>query len=293
VADNDTEPRTCGSCGELRAIQRRARGGEPDLCRSCYDRKRRSGQVQPVHGQRERECGGCLRIRKISYLATDAHPDLCATCFRRLVRTGALPEHARVCGLCGQPGLIVQRATDGRPGVCGRCWKRAVGTCAVCGRQRPCSHAGTERAICEPCAAARRLRRCLDCDELRRVARRVEGAALCSRCWWRRHAGRIQCRVCGEVRRPAFVADPGDVCEDCAGAKIAPDCVRCGATARNYARGLCAACTLSDPDRRADRLCTRGTGNRAAALPRGAPERQRAPIGTDLDGHQRRLPDPA
>ena len=247
----------------MRAIQRRARGGDPDLCWSCYDRKRRSGQLQPVHGQRERECGGCSRTRKITYLATDAHPDLCATCFRRLVRTGALPERARVCGICGRPGLIVQRATDGRPEVCERCWKRAVDTCAVCGRQRPCSHAGTELAICEPCAAARRLRRCLDCGELRRVARRIEGAALCSRCWWRRHAARIQCRVCGEVRRPAFVADPGDVCEECARAKIAPDCVRCGATGRNYTRGLCAACTLND---RIDALIAAARGESAIEL---------------------------
>jgi hypothetical protein len=137
---NKTPRRVCGGCGEVAAIQQRARDGAPDLCVRCYR--------PPIA-----HCSVCGRLKPCSY-ATTATP-VCWSCKQRRVD---------VCAVCGEQRPIKAASAIGP--LCDGCeWRRlrAKATCERCGQhRRPALHAGTG-VLCGDCAGIPQTRICTGC----------------------------------------------------------------------------------------------------------------------------------
>jgi hypothetical protein len=135
-----TPRRVCGGCGELAAIQQRARDGAPDLCSRCYR--------PPVA-----RCSACGREKPCTYAGTDA--PICWSC---------KPRRVDRCAVCGQQRPVKARSAIG-PLYQGCDWRRlrAQASCERCGQtRRPALHPGDE-VLCGDCAGIPQTRVCTGC----------------------------------------------------------------------------------------------------------------------------------
>lgn len=127
-----TPRRVCGGCGEVAAIQRRARDGAPDLCVRCY-------RLPIAH------CSVCGREKPCSYAATTT--PLCGAC---------KPRRVDICAVCGEQRPI--KAADAIGPLSGGCeWRMAAP--ARKGDLRALRPASTPGAAHRQRSALRRLRR--------------------------------------------------------------------------------------------------------------------------------------
>lgn len=125
-------PRRCGSCGQVRVITRRADGGDPDLCGSCWQGPvlacDRCGRQRPCRGERTGRM-------------------LCATC---------RPRRRPQCAYCGHHRAATVVWADGP--ACAQCYRRfmrAKGTCPGCQQyRRLLPYVGQPQPCCAPCAGA-------------------------------------------------------------------------------------------------------------------------------------------
>ena len=133
--------RTCGRCGRMGPIARRATGAEPDICNSCF-------------GPPVAVCSACGHT-KPCYFAATPRP-VCLSCS---------PRATPVCAHCGQRRPPCARWPEGP--VCEPCYRAALsrrGTCQGCGQpRRLVSPPGVDARLCADCAGTPPLARCAQC----------------------------------------------------------------------------------------------------------------------------------
>ncbi|MFJ9460814.1 hypothetical protein ACIRST_37820 [Kitasatospora sp. NPDC101447] len=157
--DRNLRPeRTCGGCGQVTAIDVRARDGRPDLCRRCW-------QAQ------ETVCSACGRIRPCTRISAGA--PICGTCRKRTIRQAA-------CSLCQQVRRISARWPLGS--VCATCYNHVRGhpaPCTECGQIRPLT-GRTEHGepLCGQCSGARNAYLCPTCGS----GEETDRHGRCARC---------------------------------------------------------------------------------------------------------------
>ncbi|HTX10862.1 MAG TPA: hypothetical protein VME22_19720, partial [Solirubrobacteraceae bacterium] len=124
-------------------------------------------------------------------------------------------------------------------------WVPPTRQCMICQRQRPCLHADSDQPICRSCAnqLPSRHEHCILCGQPKRVAARSSAGPECASCRRRRMLAKITCQRCQQTARPS--ASQPEICESCAGERVAQICTQCGAQQQNYRAGRCAACSLS------------------------------------------------
>ena len=137
----DRPQRRCGSCGQVRAVGRRAGPDGPDICVTCYR--------MPTD-----TCTRCRRRRPCNHAGTPR-----ATC------TTCTPRRAVPCAHCGQSRPPSVRRPEGP--VCDPCYTAALrrrGPCARCGTERRLvSPPGPAATTCADCAGLPAGPRCQDC----------------------------------------------------------------------------------------------------------------------------------
>jgi hypothetical protein len=130
--------RTCGRCGRVGPIARRAKDGEGDICNRCYR--------LPMA-----ECGTCGQSRRCTFVA-DGHP-ICSDCS---------PRRSLTCAHCGQSRPPSAHWPEGP--VCEPCYRAGLS------RRGTCSDCGTQRRLIDPPGPG--ARRCADCSGRPGLARR-------------------------------------------------------------------------------------------------------------------------
>jgi len=156
--------RRCGVCMRVRAIARRARDSQPDVCVNCFKMP-------------EATCVGCGQHRPCGFATTDTP-----------VCTGCAPRRAVACARCGLARPPSVRWPEGP--VCERCYRAALrhrGTCAGCGQtRRLVDPAGPHATRCGDCAGVGTpaAHVCGDCG----VEDRLFERGRCARCALRRRA---------------------------------------------------------------------------------------------------------
>jgi hypothetical protein len=156
---------TCGRCGRVRAIVRRATGGDPDLCAICWTGPmvacENCGQVRPCRGERRGRM-------------------LCSKC---------APVAAQRCARCGRDRRPTAHWPEGP--VCSTCYHRALsakGTCPSCGRtRRLLRYPGQTTAVCRECAGAADDHVCRECG----AEEALQERGLCGRCVLRRRLSEL------------------------------------------------------------------------------------------------------
>ena len=148
--------RTCGVCGRLGAIAKRARDGQPDICNDCYRR--------PIAS-----CEHCGQRRRCHFVAA-GHP-LCAACSPRALSR---------CAHCGAERPASVRWAEGP--VCEACYRAALsrrGVCAACGEERRLvAPPGPAARLCCDCAGVAALATCEGCG----AEERLHDRGRCARC---------------------------------------------------------------------------------------------------------------
>ena len=157
----DRPQRTCGRCGRVRRIARRAHGDQPDICDGCFRLPTAS-------------CTGCGRRRPCSFAGTDRA--ICASC---------APRRTVCCARYGQPRPPAANWPDGP--VCDPCYTAALrrrGTCDTChALRRLIAPAGPAATTCADCAGLPASHVCIDCG----VEDKLYERGRCERCaLWRR-----------------------------------------------------------------------------------------------------------
>jgi hypothetical protein len=133
--------RTCGRCGRIGPIARRATSVDPDICNSCFR--------PPIA-----ICSSCGHA-KPCYFAATPRP-VCLSCS---------PRATSVCAHCGQRRPPCARWSEGP--VCEPCYRAALsrrGTCQGCNQpRRLVSPPGLDACLCADCAGTPPLARCAQC----------------------------------------------------------------------------------------------------------------------------------
>lgn len=214
--------RRCGHCGAEAPLTEVLQGRRS--CRKCARRARMTA------------CDGCGQLAEIERRQPDG-TRLCQRC------TNKLADESAECILCGHHRVVGQRTSDGP--VCGTCRQlQRTDTCTRCGRHAPCRFAGTDQAICLPCAKTKR--QCIRCEQQRPVHSRTErGEPICHGC-----ATPVieTCTDCGRERRVHGRAAGAPYCQHCYAKNPVSfrDCTRCGNHAYLTAARLCDRCTATD-----------------------------------------------
>ena len=161
----DRPQRTCGRCGRVRRIARRAHGDQPDICDGCFRLPTAS-------------CTGCGRRRPCSFAGTDRA--ICASC---------APRRTVCCARYGQPRPPAANWPDGP--VCDPCYTAALrrrGTCDTChALRRLIAPAGPAATTCADCAGLPASHVCIDCG----VEDKLYERGRCARCALRRRTGAL------------------------------------------------------------------------------------------------------
>jgi len=198
----------------LASLDRDGAGGiRLPLCPTCRTRKVVKGRNE--HG--ERECFRCAERRSYGE---------CPDCLRLKKLTATSADGQRVCQRCGPDGIPTFTCDD--------CEKTVTAVGRVDGRR-----------VCLNCLPPR-LRRCVSCGRLKKIAATILHGPHCFACHNRILRNAAPCPGCGEMRILAFLGDDGHpCCASCAGQPARYACRRCGSEEHNYGR-LCGKCVLSD-----------------------------------------------
>ena len=176
----DRPQRRCGICGHTRAIARRARDGQPDVCVKCF--------ALPIT-----TCSSCGRQRPCGF-ATSTAP-LCITC---------TPRRTAPCAHCGHDRPPAIRWREGP--VCTTCYDAALA------RRDPCQRCHQTRRLIDPPGPG--ARRCCDCaglPSLGHVCRdcgiedKLYTAGRCDRCSLAVRVNELLADASGEVPERLFV----------------------------------------------------------------------------------------
>jgi integrase len=214
--------RRCGRCGTEAPLTQVLEGRR--CCRKCSRRARMIA------------CDGCGQLAEIERRQPDG-TRLCQRC------TNTLADESAECVVCGHHRVIGQRTSEGP--ICGTCRQlQRTDICTRCGRHAPCRFAGTDQAICSPCATTKR--QCIRCEQQRPVHSRTGlGEPICHGC-----AEPVieTCTDCGRARRVHGRAAGAPYCQHCYAKNPVSfrDCTRCGNHAYLNADGLCDRCTATD-----------------------------------------------
>jgi hypothetical protein len=161
----DRPQRTCGRCGRVRRIARRAHGDQPDLCDGCYQ--------MPTA-----QCSRCGRSRPCSFAASAA--PICTSC---------APRRVTACARCGQ--LAPPSANWPEGPVCDPCYTAALrqrGTCSGCHtNRRLVEPAGPDATRCADCAGVPVTHACSECG----LEDKLYERGRCQRCALRRRTGEL------------------------------------------------------------------------------------------------------
>ncbi len=148
--------RTCGKCGKVRAIARRATGDSPDLCENC--------NLPPAA-----ECAVCHQVEPGSDNA--GYGFVCRAC---------RPRKQSPCSVCGLTRRVHAYWPLGP--VCPACYVRVLdhpGQCGRCASSQPLIARGDEgEPICGPCAGLAGVYVCPGCG----TGGRLYAGGRCPRC---------------------------------------------------------------------------------------------------------------
>lgn len=181
----DRGQRRCGRCGQVRAIARRARDSEPDMCVNCY---RLPDAI----------CHRCAQRRPCNFADSD-----------RPVCKGCTPRVTARCARCAADRPPSARWPEGP--VCEPCYRAALhrrGLCAGCRQQRRLvDPVGPEATRCAGCAGVTTLggHVCGDCG----VEDRLFERGRCARCALTRRTHELLSDEAGDIPvalRPAAAA---------------------------------------------------------------------------------------
>jgi len=204
----DRPQRTCGRCGRVRRIARRAHGDQPDICDGCF-------RLPTAN------CTSCGRRRPCSFAGTDRA--ICASC---------APRRTVGCARCGQRRPPTANWPEGP--VCDSCYTAALrhrGPCESCHMlRRLVAPAGPAATTCADCAGLPANHVCIDCG----VEDKLYERGRCERCALRRRTGALLRTGDGQI--PAALLPVH-------GAIIA---TRTPRTALNWLRGGAGAPLLAD-----------------------------------------------
>ena len=168
--------RTCGICGRIGAVARRARDGSPDVCNDCYRR--------PIA-----TCERCGHRRRCNFVA--AGHAICAPCS---------PRRAVPCAHCGAERPPSVRWAEGP--VCEPCYRAVLsrrGACSSCGeKRRLVSPPGPAATTCCDCAGVPPLATCQDCG----AEERLHDRGRCARCALAARARKLLADASGEIAPP-------------------------------------------------------------------------------------------
>ncbi|MFD9858753.1 site-specific integrase [Streptomyces alboflavus] len=268
------KPESCTACGEIRAVRRRDRQGQP-YCERCqlpeHDDPTKAlvkvlADLEPGLG-RDRvlealdHSAGVAALRRDVAWAVVERPNLLtgqgATAptlgvlrfIDALVRAGADSVVMPPCPGCGKQRTLRQAVNGQR--ICNSCVQRTRSApCVRCGLIKPKyrrDEGGT--VFCQSCWASepRNWEMCSRCGNRRRVAGRTETGAVCQTC---RPRPDRTCAICGHSRKGALSrAINKHVCDRCHGLWVV--CSGCGAGAvvrgGTRTKPLCARCVNPDP----------------------------------------------
>lgn len=200
----DRPERTCGQCGRVRRIARRAHDDQPDLCDLCF---RLPTAV----------CSRCGRHRPCSFAFTAA--PICIAC---------APRRPATCARCGQ--LAPPSANWPEGPVCDRCYQKALrqrGTCSSCHvSRRLVAPPGPDATTCADCAGVPVTHACSDCG----LEDKLYERGRCERCTLQRRAGELLRASGGKI--PAALAGVHDAIINTDTPRSALNWLRQGAGAR-------------------------------------------------------------
>jgi hypothetical protein len=165
--------RRCGACGKTASIAVRARGGNPDICVSCY---RMPDAV----------CSRCGQRRECSFAGSDQ--PICQRCS---------PRAAAACARCGADRPPAVRWDEGP--LCDPCYTAALrrrGRCDRCGNQRRLvAPPGPAATTCADCAGLPVTHACGDCG----LEDKLYEKGRCAGCSLRRRAAALLSAGTGRV----------------------------------------------------------------------------------------------
>ncbi|AKH83977.1 hypothetical protein AA958_19310 [Streptomyces sp. CNQ-509] len=268
------KPEACTLCGEVRAVRRRDRQGQPycERCRLPEHDDPTGALVKVLAGLEpglgrdqvlealDHSAGAPARRRDVAWAVVE-RPNLLTgqaamaptpgvlRFIDALVRAGADSVVMPPCPGCGKQRTLTQAVNGQR--MCNPCVRRA--------RSAPCVRCGLiktkyrrdegETTVCQSCWAIdpRYWEVCSRCGNRRRVAGRTEAGAVCQTC---RPRPERTCAICGHSRKGTVSrAINKHVCDRCQGLWVV--CGGCGAGAvvrgGTRAKPLCARCVNPDP----------------------------------------------